>query len=131
MLTHAGALVFRQTDHGLLFLIVSSSDRTSWVLPKGHIEPNESPEEAALRELQEEAGVVGQILDQLSLREFRVVNEKVLVQYFLAKEAGHCKAGESRIIRWETESSGLELLTFEESRKVLEEGARRARRFIK
>lgn len=92
---------------------------------------DESPEEAALRELREEAGVIGQVLDQLSSGEFIAANERTLVRYFLVREIGHCMASESRTVRWETESIGSELLTFEESTKILEDGARRARRFVK
>jgi 8-oxo-dGTP diphosphatase len=34
------------------------SDRTTWETPGGHIEPGESPQEAAERELYEETGIV-------------------------------------------------------------------------
>jgi 8-oxo-dGTP pyrophosphatase MutT (NUDIX family) len=33
-----------------------------WSLPKGHVEPGETREEAAIREVQEETGISGRIL---------------------------------------------------------------------
>jgi diadenosine hexaphosphate hydrolase (ATP-forming) len=37
-----------------------------WVLPKGHLDPGESQEEAALREVEEETGIVAHIVAALS-----------------------------------------------------------------
>jgi 8-oxo-dGTP pyrophosphatase MutT (NUDIX family) len=45
-----------------LFLLIRDSYR-NWGFPKGHLEPNEPPEHAALREVAEETG-----LDGLALR---------------------------------------------------------------
>jgi 8-oxo-dGTP diphosphatase len=39
------------------WIFVRHRERQSWELPAGHIEPGEGPEQAALRELYEEAGV--------------------------------------------------------------------------
>jgi len=123
MLTHAGSVTFRRTHGAPLFLVVSSSDGTHWVLPKGHIESDESPEEAALRELQEEAGVRGQIITRLPTQEFDTEQEKVIVQYFLVEELGACPPSEARIIRWEHEQAALGLLSFAESKSALCQGA--------
>jgi len=80
-LTHAGAVVFRPSDSRPLYLVVSSSDGANWVLPKGHIEPGDiAPEAAALRELREEAGVMGEILDRLSVQHFKKADKDVAVQ---------------------------------------------------
>jgi 8-oxo-dGTP pyrophosphatase MutT (NUDIX family) len=123
MSTHAGSVAFRQGPSKPLFLVISSSRGGHWVLPKGHLEPGESPEEAALRELREEAGVTGEIMDRLSIQEFCLETEKVTVQYFLVKELSSSTPGEKRVVRWEDKDSALNLLSFEESRNVLREGA--------
>ncbi len=58
--THAGVVTFRDGAQGRLFLVVRAKKRPDRrVLPKGHIEPEESIEAGALRELGEEAGVAG------------------------------------------------------------------------
>lgn len=128
MSTHAGSVTFRQGHNELLFLLISSSGGGHWVLPKGHLEPGESPEEAALRELMEEAGVTGEIIDRLSIQEFLLKREKVTVQYFLVKELSSSTPGENRVVRWEDEDSALRLLSFEEAKNVLREGADSIRR---
>lgn len=123
MLTHAGSVVIRSVGGRLEYLLVASSDGENWVLPKGHIEPGELPEETAVRELKEEAGVVGDILGRLAVQRFSKPEEEVTVQYFLVR--GHQKEepAENRTIRWEGEERALELLTFEDARKALRDAA--------
>ena len=127
-LTHAGTVVFRPRDNRSLYLVVSSSDGANWVLPKGHIEPGESPETAALRELREEAGVMGEILDRLSVQHFKKADKEVVVQYFLVRKVGTMEAAEKRTLRWEDEQAAVRLLTFAEARVALLEGAAVLRR---
>jgi 8-oxo-dGTP pyrophosphatase MutT (NUDIX family) len=121
--THAGGVVFRTTDDQTLYLVVSSSDGANWVLPKGHIDAGESAEIAALRELIEEAGLIGEIVDQLSVQHFRQANKEGTIQYFLIRELGSTAATENRTLRWEDEQAALKLLTFKEARAALLEGA--------
>ena len=123
-LTHAGAVVFRERDTEILYLIVSSSDGANWVLPKGHIDSGETAEIAALRELAEEAGVLGTIVDRLSVREFKKGGKEAVLQYFLVREGGSTATNkEKRILRWEHERTAIPLLSFEEARLALLEGA--------
>ena len=130
-LTHAGTVVFRPSDNRSLYLVVSSSDGANWVLPKGHIEPGESPEAAALRELKEEAGVMGEIVDRLSVQHFKKADKDVAVQYFLVRKVGSTEAAEKRTLRWEDEQAAVRLLTFAEARVALLEGAAIVRRLEK
>ncbi|HEV7683402.1 MAG TPA: NUDIX domain-containing protein [Pyrinomonadaceae bacterium] len=122
-LTHAGAVVFRKHDAQLQYLVVSSSDGINWVVPKGHIDPGETPEVAALRELAEEAGVLGEIVASLSARDFVKSGKAARVQFFLVRETGAMDSSENRTIRWEDESAARQLLTFDEARAALNEGA--------
>ena len=122
-LTHAGAVVFRDSNSEILYLVVSSSDGLNWVLPKGHIDPGETPPVAALRELEEEAGAVGEIVAPLSERPFKKRERDATVQYFLVRETGATQSIESRTIRWENYDAALELLTFPEAKAALLEGA--------
>ena len=121
-LTHAGGVVFRKRDSQVFYLVVSSSDGLNWVLPKGHIDPGETAEIAALRELEEEAGVVGEIRAPLSVRHFKKADKELSIQYFLICEIAAIESIENRTIRWEEEAAALQLLTFPEAKAALLEG---------
>lgn len=59
----AGGIVCRYAEGRHEFLLVTSnSNRERWIIPAGHIEDGETAEEAALREVVEEAGVAAKIL---------------------------------------------------------------------
>jgi periplasmic divalent cation tolerance protein len=51
--TSAGGVVLNTKGE----VLVVNQNHDSWSLPKGHLEPNESPREAALREIEEESGL--------------------------------------------------------------------------
>ncbi len=53
----AGGLVWRRRNRALEIVLVRPAGRTTWVLPKGHLEPGEGPIEAAVREVAEETGL--------------------------------------------------------------------------
>lgn len=77
-----GALIGRLDRHGQLL----------WSLPKGHIEPGESAEQAAMREIEEETGIVGVVLGELGTIEFWFVAEgrrvHKTVRHFLLRATG-------------------------------------------
>ncbi|WP_165779236.1 NUDIX domain-containing protein [Brumimicrobium salinarum] len=63
----ADAVVFSYDKSGLYLLLVERKkavNNKKWALPGGFIEDNESPEKAAIRELQEETGVKVEFLKQ-------------------------------------------------------------------
>jgi diadenosine hexaphosphate hydrolase (ATP-forming) len=60
----AGGVVFRPTERGWELLLIL--DRFGcWTLPKGKVEPDESPAQTALREIEEETGIAGRVRDLL------------------------------------------------------------------
>ena len=120
-LSHAGTVVFRDRDGKRDYLVVSSSDGLNWVLPKGHIDPGETPEVAALRELAEEAGVLGALVAPLSVQHYERRGKDVAIQYFLVRESGSTATKEKRTLRWEDHDTALQALSFPEARAALRE----------
>lgn len=60
--TSAGGVVYRLHDGQPLFLLIRDSYR-NWGFPKGHLEEDELPDAAALREVREETGLDALELD--------------------------------------------------------------------
>ncbi len=59
----AGGVVYRKSQEKTEFLIGKHSGYHKWILPKGLVEKGESREEAAVREVEEEVGVVAKITE--------------------------------------------------------------------
>ena len=53
----AGGVAFRWQDSEPEMVIVSVKPKMRWQLPKGIVDPGETPEMTAVREVREEAGV--------------------------------------------------------------------------
>jgi 8-oxo-dGTP pyrophosphatase MutT (NUDIX family) len=62
----AGGLVLRRNELTYDALLIGRGTPRVWTLPKGHVEPRESNEQAALREVREETGCWGEILGRLN-----------------------------------------------------------------
>ncbi len=86
----AGGIVYKQTAGKLYVLVCQHSQHHGWVFPKGligdHVE-NEGKEETAIREVEEETGVLGKIIKPLGPADYWYVFEgekiKKTVYYYL------------------------------------------------
>jgi len=107
-------------------VVRSRKDPKNWVFPKGHIEPGESPQAAAGRELREEAGVDGVLVGPLGFLEFVSDKEPVRVEYFLMRFAREVPPEERREKRWGSFEETLRRIPFEDARELL----RNARRIV-
>jgi 8-oxo-dGTP pyrophosphatase MutT (NUDIX family) len=103
-----------------VLLVTAKRNPKRWIFPKGHIEKGETPEEAALREAREEAGVVGKPIGPAGTLEYRFLGAGFRVEYFLAvlkREAGPPEKGRNR--EWCSFEEALERLRFKNTRKLL------------
>ena len=62
----SGGVVYRRNGGNYEFVAVNRPRHSDWSLPKGHIEPGETREEAALREVKEETGLDARIVAPLT-----------------------------------------------------------------
>lgn len=61
-----GVIPFRRVGHRLEVLVLLQNSQC-WSFPKGHMEPGESEQDTALRELREETGLTGKLLPKLQV----------------------------------------------------------------
>ena len=62
-----GIIPFSLREDAVSILFVTSQTRGRWVLPKGKRKPRETHIETCLREGFEEAGVLGQVLEEFPM----------------------------------------------------------------
>jgi 8-oxo-dGTP pyrophosphatase MutT (NUDIX family) len=121
LIRQAGSIVFRlDTREPQVLLVTAKRNPRNWIFPKGHIEKGETPEEAALRETREEAGIVGDLIAPAGILEYGFLGAKARVEYFLVqfrREAGPPEDGRERT--WCRLEEALERLNYKNSRKLL------------
>jgi ADP-ribose pyrophosphatase YjhB (NUDIX family) len=122
--SHAGGVVFRKVDAGREYLLVAAKkEPRKWVLPKGHLQPAETTKETAVREVYEETGIWARIIDELSVSEYEVQEERVRVQIYVMEAVEEGKPAERRRHVWLPLDKALEEATHDETRELLRSAA--------
>jgi len=125
-ISQAGGVVFRSHRASPRVLLVKARKNPSlWIFPKGHIEGDETPAEAALRETREEAGVNGDIVARIGALEFESGRDIVQVDYYLVQWTGDVHTTEGRDRRWCTVEEATDLLIFAGARALLTRAVRK------
>ncbi|HZW28465.1 MAG TPA: NUDIX domain-containing protein [Trueperaceae bacterium] len=123
----AGGVVYRGRQ---VALIATAGGR--WQLPKGMVEPGEAPEEAAAREVREEAGVVGELVAPLPTIEYWYVAKdegvryhKFVRFYLFRYVSGDVADHDDEVLeaRWVDLGEAALKLTYPNERKVLAQAA--------
>jgi 8-oxo-dGTP diphosphatase len=66
----SGGVAFRWQDSAPMIAIVLMKPKMRWQLPKGIVDPGESPEVTAVREVREEAGIETDLLSLIETIEY-------------------------------------------------------------
>lgn len=123
--THGGGVVIKRNYEESLVLLVSSKKTGEWVLPKGHIDRGETPEETAVREVREETGYDGKVIAFLGeTPRYNFNGERILVSYFLmsaANEQPH--PAEDRKKEWVPIHKAIDMVKREELKTLLRKAA--------
>ena len=119
-LTHAGGIVYRRREENLEMLIVRARPFPhDWVLPKGHIEPGETPEACARREIREEAGVDGELEVLIGVDRYVGPRGAIAVAFYLLQYVADVTPEETRETRWVTFDEASELVLFDRLRVLI------------
>lgn len=101
-----GVLAYRSIGAEREYLLVSQQPAHSWSLPKGHMEPGETEEQTALRELWEETGLTTQLTPKKTAAATYPISgvSRKQVVLFTGEVSGTPKAQDSDIggFRWVT-----------------------------
>ncbi len=119
----AGGVVRRSRGDGSAEMVVIHRPRYGdWTLPKGKLDPGESHEEGALREVQEETGlrcVIEGRAGSVSYRDRRG-RPKTVVYYFMTPTGGDFAPNtEVDELRWLTPDEAQDLLTYAHDRRLV------------
>ncbi len=124
----AGGIVFRRNNKGEVEILLIQDHKDRWTIPKGHIEEGETAQEAARREIGEEAGLHDiDMLGWLGKIHFRYrrIDKLVLItqQVYLmrVKTSGNEIQKEDWMngIKWFSFNEALDLIEYEDIGKLM------------
>jgi 8-oxo-dGTP diphosphatase len=118
----AGGVVWRRGPSGIEIAVVHRPHRDDWSLPKGKLDPGESWEDAALREVEEEIGLrcrLGRELPHVSYQDNRG-REKVVRYWLMEPISGEFTPNdEVDELRWLIPQAAAGLLTYPRDRELV------------
>jgi 8-oxo-dGTP pyrophosphatase MutT (NUDIX family) len=130
--TSAGGVVFRRGgDDGVRFLLIRDSYR-NWGLPKGHLELEEPPADAARREVAEETGLGDlilhgpiQVIDWYFRFRGKTIHKYCHFFLFESKQGEPVPQAEEGITdcAWHPLAPSLETISYDNARSELERAA--------
>ncbi len=119
-----GAIVFRKSHGNIEILLIKHLNGEYWSFPKGHVEPGETEEETAIREVKEETNI--DIIVDHSFREVVTYSPKKdtmkNVVYFLARAKNYDhQPQESEIaqVKWIELSLAHSALTYDNDKQLI------------
>lgn len=126
----AGGVAFRWQDSDVEIAIVCVRPKLRWQLPKGIVDPGESPAMTAVREVKEEAGIETELIKLIETIEYwyrSVKNGKPVrfhkfVHFYLLEYTGGDVLNhdhEAEESRWVSFDNAMEMLAFESEREVV------------
>lgn len=126
----AGGLIVSMENPDLIALISHKNrgGHADWCLPKGHVEENESLEATAVREVAEETGIQGKVLEKIGeiSYTFKVGRKRIqkTVHHYLLEQTGGSLShlgdptGEVLEVKWFKKSELVDTLAHDNERKI-------------
>jgi 8-oxo-dGTP diphosphatase len=120
----AGGIPWRDADGGLEVVVIHRSHYDDWTFPKGKLDPGETWEQAAVREVWEETGIVAVLAHEIGGTRYRDRHGRdKQVRYWsmpVAADAGFEAGDEVSERRWVRPDEAARLLTHDHDRGVLQ-----------
>lgn len=127
----AGAVAFRKRDGRIEVALISVGADNRWQLPKGLVDKGESSEDAALREVREEAGINAEMIDRIDRVEYWYFSKeqghpvryhKFVYFYLLRYKSGDVRDHDHEVneARWVNIDDAIKMLAFDNEKKVME-----------
>ncbi|MEO7672754.1 MAG: NUDIX hydrolase [Pyrinomonadaceae bacterium] len=127
----AGGVAFRKTGGRVEIAIILTNPERRWQLPKGMIDAGESTEQAAVREVREEAGIETDLIEPLDKTEYwfsadrdgtRTRFHKFVHWFLMRYRSGNVEDHDHEVFeaRWEAADDALAMLVFKNERDVVE-----------
>ncbi len=119
----AGGVVWRRGPSGIEVVLIHRSRYDDWSLPKGKVDPGENDEQAARREVQEEASVIGVLGPELRSTTYVDRNGRdKMVRYWAMTVAGGNIGPDNEIdvAEWLPIGEARRRLTYDRDRPVLD-----------
>lgn len=122
----SGGVIYRRNDGKIEIVLISTRGGRTLSLPKGLIEPGENPEQAAIREVQEETGCRGEIEDFLGKIEYWYSLEgakihKFVYYYLIKYTSGDVNLHDREVEQasWFDIEQAIEKASYENEREVI------------
>ena len=126
----AGGVAFRESDGRIEIAIILTNPERRWQLPKGMIDAGETAEQAAVREVREEAGVETDLMGPLEETQYWFSADRYgvrtrfhkRVHWFLMKyRSGNVDDHDHEVFeaRWVEADEALKMLVFKNERDVV------------
>lgn len=136
--TSAGGAALRKTPQGLEVALISVGDPPRWQLPKGLVDPGETPEVAAVREVREEAGIdvsLSQLIDRVEYWYLskhgneRIRYHKFVNFYLMRYESGEVSYHDKEVheARWFPVDEAVRALAFRSEQGIVSKAIELAR----
>jgi ADP-ribose pyrophosphatase YjhB (NUDIX family) len=136
--TSAGGLIVDRRPTEIRAALIGRYDRRGrlrWSLPKGHLEPGETVEQAAVREVAEETGIHGRVLAPLGVIDFFFVApddgrprriHKTVHHFLLLAEGGELSDADGEVaeVAWVPLGEVSDRLTFDDERQLVDAAQR-------
>lgn len=127
--TSSGGVIYRKNGDTYAVALISVKEGKFWCLPKGLLDKGETPEMTAVREVREESGLNGRIIEKLGditywyyIRGENTKCRKTVHFYLMEYESGDTSQHDLEVdgAEWFSLDEALRKISFKGDRRILE-----------